>query len=389
MNTKTRRSFATAGLTILASAKTAFTYQANSTPEIGIIGCGSRGTWVSDLFVEYTGARFVAAADAFEGNLGKYADKFKTVTKRFTGRSAYKELVQSKVDAVVVETPTYFHPEHAEAAVAAGKHLFCAKPVASDVVGSKQFLAASQTAARKGLSFWVDFQTRNRTVFQEAVARVHRGEIGDPAFGHIYYHARSNVVHPVAGLNADDAELKNWLHSRKLSGDIIVEQNIHVLDVANWYLRDAHPLKAWGTGGQRIRKVGDVWDHFIVAYFYPNDVKVDFSSVQFASGYGDLCMRLYGSLGTLDAHYAGMVKMTGKNPWVGSEKDDTFRGGAVQNIKDFVASIQNSKPINNGEVSVNSNLTGILGRMAAAREAVVTWDEMMRTTARYDGNNKL
>lgn len=382
---QTRRTFA-AGL-ILTSARTAFSYQANSTPEIGIIGAGSRGTWISDLFVEHTGVRFTAAADAFAAPLDKYAGKFK-VTRKFVGRDAYKELVRSNVDAVVIETPTYFHPEHAEAAVAAGKHVYCAKPVASDVVGSKQFLAASEAAAKKGLSFWVDFQTRNRPVFQEAVARVHRGDIGEPGFGHVYYHARPNVIHPVEGLSKDDAELKNWLHSRKLSGDIIVEQNIHVLDVANWYLRD-HPQKAWGTGGQRIRKVGDVWDHFIVAYFYPNDVKVDFSSVQFASGYGDLCMRLYGSLGTLDAHYAGMVKMTGKTEWLGAEKDDTFKGGAVQNIKDFVAAVKAGKPINNGAESVKSNLTGILGRMAAARESVVTWDEMMRTSARYDGANRL
>jgi myo-inositol 2-dehydrogenase/D-chiro-inositol 1-dehydrogenase len=380
-----RRHFAT-GL-LLVSARTAFSYQANSAMEIGIMGCGSRGTWISDLFVEYTGARFTAAADAFASPLEKYVDKYKSARK-FVGMNAYKDLVRSQVDAVVIETPTYFHPEHAEAAVAAGKHVYCAKPVASDVVGSKQFLAASEAAARKGLSFWVDFQTRNRPVFQEAVARVHRGEIGTPAFGHIYYHTRPNVVHPIEGLSSGDAELKNWLHSRRLSGDIIVEQNIHVIDVANWYLRD-HPIKAWGTGGQRIRKTGDVWDHFIVTYFYPNDAKVDFSSVQFASGYGDLCMRLYGSLGTLDAHYGGLVKMTGRTQWTGSEKDDTFRGGAVQNIKDFVAAVQSGKPINNGAESVKSNLTGVLGRMAAARESMVTWDEMMKTTDRFDGKNRL
>ena len=380
-----RRTFAT-GL-LLVSAKTAFSYQANSTPEIGLIGCGSRGTWIADLFLEYTGARIVAAADAFAEPLTKFGDKYK-VAKRYAGVNGYRELVQQKLDAVVIETPPYFHPEHAEAAVNAGKHVYSAKPIASDVVGSKQFLAASQAAASKGLSFWVDFQTRNRPVFQEAVARVHRGEIGEPAFGHVYYHARPNVVHPVDGLSAPEAELKNWLHSRKLSGDIIVEQNVHVIDVANWYLR-SNPVRAWGTSGQRIRKVGDVSDHFIVTYFYPNDVKVDFSSVQFGTGYSDLCMRLYGSDGTLDAHYGGSVKMTGKTQWIGSEKDDTFRGGAVQNIKDFVAAVKSGKPINNGAESVKTNLTGILGRMAASRETVVTWDEMMRTTARYDGANKL
>jgi predicted dehydrogenase len=168
-----------------------------------------------------------------------------------------------------------------------------------------------------------------------------------------------------------------------LSGDIIVEQNIHVLDVANWYLQ-AHPLKAWGTGGRKARLDGDVWDHFIVAYQYPDDAKVDFSSTQFLKGYGDLCMRLYGSKGTVDSHYRGSIKITGENPWPGVEKDDTFREGAVNNIKNFADGIRASKPLNNAAVAAESTMTAILGRMAAYGERVVTWDEMMRSNETLD-----
>jgi predicted dehydrogenase len=373
---------------MIVSSPTAFSYQANSTIELGLIGAGSRGSWITDHFVEQTGARFTAVADAYPEKLAAYGDKWKIdAQRRFVGVESYRELLRTNVDAVVIETPTLFHPEQAEAAVAAGKHVFCAKPVATDVPGAKQFQAAGEAAARNGLTFWVDFQTRARPVFQEAVARVRRGEIGEPVFGHIYYHAGANVWHDTAGRAAADQELINWLHSRRISGDILVEQNIHVVDVANWYL-NAHPVKAIGFGGQSARKRGDVFDHYVITFFYESGAKVDFSSVQFAKGYADLCMRLYGSQGTVDAHYNSFVRITGENKWTGTEKDDTFKGGAIQNAKDFIQSIRENKPINNAVESVRSNLTCILGRQAATRERMVTWAEMMATTVRYDGRNQ-
>jgi predicted dehydrogenase len=379
-----RRKFISAGL-LIVSPKTAFGSQANSQIQLGLIGAGSRGTWITDHFVEQTGARVAAIADAFQSQADKFRAKFKVEDKNvFLGRESHKALVASNVDAVVIETPTMYHPEHAAAAVKAGKHVYLAKPVAADVPGCKTILAAGEEAARKKLSYWVDFQTRARDAFKEAASRIHRGDIGEPAFGHIYYHAGRTPWHETPGMAKDDHELRNWLHYRRISGDIIVEQNIHVIDVANWYLNN-HPLRAIGTGGQRARKNGDVWDHYIVTFWYPNEVKVDFSSCQFLKGYSDLCMRVYGSKGTADTHYNSYLKITGDNPWPGVEKDDTFKGGAIQNVKDFIASVREGKPINNAAESVRSNLTCILGRMAAYRQRVVTWEEMMQTTARYDG----
>ncbi len=168
-----------------------------------------------------------------------------------------------------------------------------------------------------------------------------------------------------------------------------MEQHIHVLDVANWFLQ-SHPDKAFGTGGRKARvDVGDAWDHFLVTYWYPNEVHVDFSSNQFLKGFHDMCIRLYGADGTVDAHYGGSVRITGDTKWDGAEKDDTFTGGAVTNVKDFVASIRSGNYLNNASVSAKSNLTAILGRMAAYRESVVTWDEMMRSGERYEANLRL
>jgi predicted dehydrogenase len=378
---------ATGGLMILSS-QTAFTYQANSTVELGLVGCGSRGNWISDLFLEYTLVRFVALADAFDAPLGAAGTKYKVDSgRRYGGLNGYKELVASKLDGVVIESPPYFHPEQAAAAVDAGKHVYMAKPVGTDVPGCKSVIASADRAKGR-VSYLVDFQTRARPVFQDAASRVHTGQIGAPVFGHVYYHAGSNQYHKTDGMSPEQALLRNWLHDKRLSGDIIVEQNVHVLDVANWYIQ-SHPARAaYGTGGQKARLLGDVWDHFQVTYFYPNDVKVDFSSVQFAKGYSDLCIRLYGSNGVVDSHYGGLVRITGPNAWEGADKDPTFREGAVTNLKDWVESIRSGKYLNNGLTAAESTLTGVLGRMAAYRGQEVTWDQMMKTTDRFDGKTK-
>ncbi|MCL5744742.1 MAG: Gfo/Idh/MocA family oxidoreductase, partial [Acidobacteria bacterium] len=302
--------------------------------------------------------------------------------------NGFRELLASRVDAVAIESPPYFHPQHAAAAVAAGKHVYLAKPMAVDVAGCKSILASGEKAKGK-ISFLVDFQTRARPVFQEAAARVQRGELGRVVMGHVYYHTGRLRRQDKPGMSPGEARLRNWVFDKVLSGDVIVEQHIHVLDMANFYL-NAHPLKAYGTGGRLARTdVGDAWDHFIVTFWYPNEVKVDFSSNQFARGYNDLCARIYGSNATLDSHYNGFVRMTGDVRWEGSQKDDTFTGGAVQNAKNFIESVRTGKLLNNVPESVNSNLTSILGRMAAYRNTVVTWDEMMRSNEKLEANLKL
>lgn len=369
---------------LILKPQTVFGSQANSTIEIGISGAGGRGNYIGNFFVEYTGARVVALHDPFRDRLEAAQAKFGVNSSRlYGGRNGYKELVTSKLDAVVIESPPYFHPEQAEAAVDGGKHVFLAKPVAADVEGCQRISAAGAKAKGR-LSFLVDFQTRSQPAFQEAASRVHRGDIGETVLGHVYYHAGRVRPQSSEGMKQDMARLRNWVHDKAISGDIIVEQNIHVLDAANWFLR-GHPTRAAGTCGRKARvDVGDTNDHFIVAYWYPNEVKVDFSSAQFLQGYSDLCIRIYGSKGTLDSHYNGLLRITGQNPWPGVAKDDTFRGGAVENVKAFVESIRSGRFVNNTEDGVESTLTAILGRMSAYRAAPVSWDEMIRSNERLE-----
>jgi predicted dehydrogenase len=392
-----RRDFvktAAAGLLILKPA-TVFGSQANSAVEVGLIGCGGRGNWLAPFFPEYTGARIVALADVVQEHLDSTVKTFKVDSSRaYYGPEAYKELAHSKLDAVIIETPPIYHPLHAEEAVKAGKHVFCAKPIAVDVPGCQSFQASGKQAAQKNLSFWADFQTRAQEVYQEAAKRVHQGDIGKPAFAQVLYYAGRPVKdRGTPGMDPGERRLLNFFTDKVLSGDIIVEQNIHVIDVANWLLQ-GHPLKATGTGGRTDWSgtpydTGDAWDHFQVTYWYGNDVVADFSSNQLTNSFSDLCVRVFGIKGCADTHYGGLVRITGDNAWLGAEKDDTFKQGCVNNIKAFVASIRDGKPINNADQSAESNLTAILGRMAAYQQRLITWDEMMKSKERLHADLKL
>jgi predicted dehydrogenase len=386
---------------LLLRPQTAFGSQANSAIEIGLIGAGNRGTWIGKFFTDDAGARIVAIADAFADRLETAKKNFGVPDSRlYRGLASYRELLASKLDAVVLETPPYYRPEQAEDAVAAGKHVFLAKPVAVDVPGCRSILASGEKARGK-TSFLVDFQTRAQPVFQEAAERVHRGDIGEPVVGHVFYHGSGGDPTPRPGWSAPEARLRLWSRDRVLSGDIIVEQNIHAIDMGNWFLQ-GHPVKATGSGGRKVRmKYGDCWDYFVVNFLYANGVSVDFSSVQFAKGFYDICARVYGASGTLDSHYGlgprfnvdprydGYVAIGGDKPWKGAERDDTFTAGAVANVKRFVESIRTGKYLNNAVESVDSNLTCILGRSAAYRGGTVTWDEMLDLNTRLQADLRI
>ncbi len=385
-----RRNFLKAGAGIMIlKPETAFSYQANSTVEVGLVGCGGRGNWIAPFFPEFAGARMVALADVVKANLDSTGNNLKVDKSRtYYGPDAYKELANSKLDAVAIETPTFYHAEIGRAAVEAGKHVFMAKPVAVDVPGCNTVLSSGRRAQQKNLTFWVDFQSRARDVYKEAASRIHRGDVGKPALAQVFYYAgRPWKDKGQEGMDPGLRTMLNWFGDRVISGDIIVEQNIHVIDIANWFLQ-GHPLKAHGAGGRTDwsgtpNNTGDCWDHFVVTYTYPNSVHASFSSNQLNGAFSDLCVRIIGIDGCADTHYGGSLRITGKNAWMGAEKDDTFRGGAIDNVKAFIASIRDSKPIYNFEPSVESNLTAILGRTAAYKGAEVTWDEMLKANEKW------
>jgi myo-inositol 2-dehydrogenase/D-chiro-inositol 1-dehydrogenase len=176
-----------AGL-IVAAPRLATSYNANSQMEIGLIGCGGRGNWITKLFQDTGKYRWVACADYYQNRVDSTGEKLGIdANRRYSGLSGYKRLLESKLDAVVIETPPYFHPEQAAAAVDAGKHVFLAKPIAVDVPGCLSIADSGKLATKKNLVFLVDFQTRANNLYREALRRVRAGDIGKLVMGEAHY----------------------------------------------------------------------------------------------------------------------------------------------------------------------------------------------------------
>ena len=359
-----------------------------STVDLGIIGCGGRGSWIADLFQKHGGYNIVAAADYFPDRVEALGEKIGVPpARRFTGLAGYRRLLEQKLDAVAIETPPFFHPTQAADAVAAGKHVYLAKPAAVDVPGCMTVQESAAKATANQLCFLVDFQTRANELFIEALRRVHEGAIGRFAFGEATYHAEDPFEAQARHARSDNPEnrLRAWGLSRELSGDIITEQNIHTLDVASWIM-GRPPLCAYGTGGRKFRDVGSCWDTFSVVFQYADDVGMTFSSRQF-NGHGTrpegIRNRMFGSEGVLETEYGGQVLIRGKQFYRGGNTSTIYQQGAVRNVAEFYDSIQQGDYSNAtvGE-SVRSNLVTILGRTAAYTGRLVTWDEVLRSNER-------
>jgi myo-inositol 2-dehydrogenase / D-chiro-inositol 1-dehydrogenase len=381
-----------ATLTLLP-ASSLRSFAAGQKIKLGLVGCGGRGTWITDLFQKHGGYEISALADYFKDRADEAGGKFNVPeSRRFTGLSAYKRLLESKVDAVAIESPPYFHPEQAAAAVDAGVHVYLAKPIAVDVPGCQSVVESGKKASAKKLCFLVDFQTRAQEFFIEALNRVHAGALGEFAFGEATYHADNPFNDKYQFLEADpnnaENRLRAWGLDRALSGDIITEQNIHTLDVASWIM-NCEPLYALGTGGLKARrKLGSCWDHFAVLFQYPNNVGITFSSRQF-KGHGTtpegIRNRMFGSKGVLETEYGGQVLLRGENFYRGGKTPRIYEEGAVNNIAAFHANILAGK-VENATVaeSARSNLLTILGRSAAYQQKMVTWAELLRSQDRME-----
>ena len=368
---------------------TAAGFQANSRISIGVVGCGGRGSWIAGLFQQHGGYQVAAAADYFDDRVQAFGEKFHVEpARRFTGLSCYQRLLESKVDAMVIESPPYFHPAQAAAGVDAGVHVYLAKPIAVDVPGCQSVTESSAKAAANKKCFLVDFQTRTDPFYQEAVTRVQSGAIGRIINGEACYFAGSPWLKQIEYVRTRGAtaesRLRAWGIDRVLSGDVITEQNIHAIDVATWIL-DAHPTSATGTGGLSSRPEGSCWDHFSAIFNFPNHVPVSFCSKQFGSGYDDILCRIYGSEGDIETHYAGEVKIAGKSPYAGGNSPGLYRDGAARNIATFYDHVTQGDYSNSTTApSVRSNLTTILGRMAAYQGGEVAWEEMMRAGEKWE-----
>lgn len=364
---------------------------ANAKIDIGLVGCGGRGKWIADLFRKHGGYNLVAVADYFQDRADEAGDQFKVErSNRFTGLSGYRKLLEQKLDAVVIESPPYFHPEHAAAAVEAGKHVYMAKPVAVDVPGCMTVEQSGQKATSKKLCFLVDFQTRANRFYQEAVQKLHAGDLGKLVSLEANYHCGFTFDHVDQMLRKDpknpELRLRCWGIDRTLSGDIITEQNIHAIDVASWML-DREPLRAYGTGGRARDFIGNCWDHFAVVFYYPDNLVVSFNSHQSGFGYDDIMCRAFGLKGLVDTHYFGTVMVKTTDEVITNNVGNLYTDGAANNIATFYDNVTKGNCDNyTVPPSVRSTLTTILGRTAAYKNGVVTWKEMMRSKKKLEAD---
>ncbi len=368
--------------------------QANSRIRLGLIGCGMRGKWISNLFVKHGGYEIFAVADYFQDRVDYMGQKYDIPASRLHATlSGYKRLLDQRPDAVAIESPPYFHPEHAAAAVDAGVHVNLAKPIAVDVPGCLAVQQAGGKATTRNLCFLVDFQTRANTLYREAAQRVHQGDIGEIGLGEACFNGGDvwnswNAVERFLREKPADPEarLRAWGLDNALSGSILVEQTIHSIDVATWII-DAAPVAATGSGTRRHYQHGDIWDTFAVICHFPKNVDLLLNAKQWGEGYGDIGCRIYGMKGTIDTHYGGNVSIRGSRPFEGGSTGDLYPEGTSANIAIFHENITRRRFENMTVApSVRSNLSAILGRDAAHKRREVTWDEMMRASERLESD---
>jgi len=406
----TRRELLQAGsgvvsVLLLLDPRKVFSYEANSAVRLGLLGCGNRGSSVAGSFARNTTARVVALADLFADNLAAGRDRFNQLNASlgqspiesnllFRGPDAYKQLAGSHdVDLIQISTPPYFHVQHLEAAVDAGKHVYCEKPVGIDIAQAKHALEIAKRV-KPSQSVDVGFQCRNAPPIAALAQRIKAGALGKIAMVSGNYIAPASTEKKREGEGQDEYRLRNWLWDRVLSGDILVEQNIHIIDLANWML-GAHPVKATATGGRNILShYGDCWDNYQVDFTYPDDVHFTFASTQFGTdNVFDAGLKLFGASGSATCPYAGPIAITGSNAWSWQDSEATAAGSGqfaangafLDNLKyadrdkerTFIDSIVSGPAHNQIAEGVDTALSCILGRMAGYRKHEITWDRML------------
>jgi len=389
-----------------------FGSKANSAIRLGVIGCGNRGTAVTSSMSANTNTNIVAIADLFEDKLQTAENNFNQLnggkgfpalkkSNIYQGSKAYLKLLENKdIDAVLISSPAYSHVEFLEAAVAAGKHVYCEKPVATDVDGCKRVMQAGEKLNGKQ-SVVIGFQIRYASPYVEMVNRIQRGDIGELITVQLYYFSSgAPIIQVKKDASYDELRIRNHYYFRAMSGDIILDQGIHMLDVCNWALK-GHPVSAVGKGNSKGRlALGDAFSNFQVLYQYPNDVDVSIHSTKVGPQFGDVCCRFIGTKGSAEAHYSGGVFIIGENKWDSgiarseSELTPQQQASGVFNSslhdadankeQAFINSIETGNYLNETRSGAESTLTAILGRESATTQREMTWDEIYFSGERLD-----
>ncbi|MGE3126331.1 MAG: Gfo/Idh/MocA family protein [Fimbriimonadaceae bacterium] len=360
-------------------------FEGQETLKVGLIGCGGRGSGAArDSFESAPGMVLWSMGDVFPDRIESAKNGLKdalgksfqvTDDRTFTGFDAYKAVIASGVNIVILTTPPGFRPIHLAAAVDAGKHVFMEKPVAVDAPGVRSVMASGEKANEKGLCIVAGTQRRDDVAYMDCIKRIHDGQIGEVTAMYCYWNQGGLWMHPRQEKWSDvEWQLRNWLYFTALSGDHICEQHIHNIDVCNW-VQQAHPVKAMGVGGRQVRTnaaYGHIFDHFAIEFEYENGVKLL-----------SMCRQIDGTVGRVNEHVVGTrgssncatsIKGASGWRWEGDRPNPY-----VQEHKRLVAAIRSGNKVNDAKRVAESTMSAIMGRMAAYSGLEVEWDEAMKS----------
>lgn len=368
-------------------------FAANSdTLRVGLIGCGGRGTGAANQALNAdSNVILTAMGDVFEDRLqgslkalqAEAKEKVQvTPDKCFVGFDAYQKVIDSGVDVVILTTPPGFRPYHLKAAVDAGKHVFCEKPVAVDAPGVRSVLESAAKAKKNNKALVSGFCWRYHYPKRETFQRVLGGDIGNVISIYNTYNTGPIWSHPRQPDWSDMVyHLRNWYYFAWLSGDHLVEQAVHSIDMMSWAMGDVPPLRVTATGGRQVRTedvFGHIFDHFAIAYEYENGAKGFHFSRQQANTSPAYSVEIGGSKGNclVDCR-RNIHAITGEKEWRYKEKNVPDMYQVEHN--ELFASIRKGEPINNGVWMAHSTLIAIMGRMAAYTGQTISWDEALNS----------
>jgi len=364
--------------------------QGSDAIRVGVIGCGGRGTGAAlDCLKADPGVEIVAlgdlVADRVDSSLARLTKEYPNRVKvpanhRFTGFDNYKGVLSvPEVNLIVTAAPPGFRPIHFKAAIEAGKHVFMEKPVAVDPVGVRSVIATADLAAQKKLAVVAGTQRRHQKRYLEMMKRIQGGQIGDIVAAQCYWNMGDLWVKlREPNMSEIEWQCRNWLYFSWLSGDHIVEQHVHNIDVVNWAM-GAMPKTVMGMGGRQVRtapEYGNIFDHFFVEFEYPSGVRVASTCRQTKGCHERVEERIVGTKGVAWST-SSATRITGQSPWTfEAEEINPY----VQEHIDLIASIRKGTPLNEGRQIAESTMCAIMGRMSAYTGRAFSWEWAMNTS---------
>ena len=349
--------------------------------KIGLVGCGGRGTGAVENILEAAKLlgheiQVVAVADFFQAKADTLAKRFPGCLA-FGGADAYHKVLEQPIEIVLLATPPAFRPVHFEAAVAAGKLCFIEKPVAVDPVGARKVIAIGEEAKKKGLTIVAGTQRRHTSGYLRNQFAIVQGAIGKITGGTISWCGGALWFKKREAGESDASYLvRNWTSFAEMSGDHIVEQHVHQIDVTNWFLGRT-PVSAIGFGGRARRKTGDQFDFFSVDFNYGDDCHIH-SMCRQVNGCYDNIGEFY--IGTEGTTYGGGKMQSAKLATLTIPEFKTHANGQVQEHVDMLAAIAADKPLNGAKDVAESTLTAIMGRISAYTGQQVRWSDLTANT---------